>query len=392
VMVPLQARIQPDAAKALSEPLLRERMRVVSMFAPSDVEALQKLSRAAGDRLEDADVLLEAIRTGSLERLRGQTVIVIGHIEGGAFVARGAGGQKIYAIEIEALERLAAASDTKLISAGCYSSREGARAGFVDAVTDTDMADAVRKAFQAPTNADLLEAFGQKRPLILSEEALDGFAQSRSLYLAQNAQGSTSVRAGALTVRLLSVARRSAVREALATLVTFFPTGLLALALTWRSNRAGFLRVFPKLPSPRLAETRLHSLATRVARELLFIAVGPIFAIVTAITFFFGGWSYRESIVVWLWTFLRHPWQRGRQLLPLALAATVLIPTFAVVFLVLALPAVWLFTIAVEAVGGVWFWPTVAMLVGYAAVACWGGWKAHRAFTGWLESRPVEVR
>ena len=392
VLVPLQARIRSDAAQALSEPLLRERMRVVSMFAPSDVEALQKLSRAAGDVLEDAEVLLEAMRTGSLERLRGQTVIVVGHIEDSAFVARGAGGQKIHSIEIEALERLAAASDTKLISAGCYSSYAGARAGFGDAVTDADMADAVRKAFQAPTNADLLEAFGQKRPLILSEEALDRFAQSRSLYLAQNAQGSTSVRAGALTVRLLSVAKRSAVREALATLVTLFPTGLLSVALMWRSNRAGFLRVFPKLPSPRLGETRLHSLAARIARELLFIAVGPIFATITVFTFFFGGWSHRENIVTWLWTCLRHPLQAGRQLLELALAATAVIAAYGIGLCLLALPALWLVTLAEQEAGGVWFWPTVTVLIGYAAVAGWGGWKAHRAFSGWLDSRPVEVR
>jgi hypothetical protein len=385
VLVPLKSPISPEAAQALSEPLRREQIRVVPMFANDDVDALQKVMTAAGDRVEDVQVLIDGVRAGSLERLRGRIVIVVGHVEDGAFVARGAGGQKQHSVDIDTLERLAVASDTNVLSAGCASFCAGARAGFADAVSDSDMADAVRVAFQAQTNADLLEAFAGKRPLIVSQEALDQFADSRRLHLAEMAKGAGPVRKGALAVRLLSVAsRRSALWEALETLGRLWVTGLLAVALMFRSSRAGFLHVFPKLPSPRLPETRLGSLAARGGRELMFIALGPLFAVVTIFTFFFGGWPHRHSITAGLWTFLRHPIRQATHLALYGIALALLLGVYVLGLAVLVFPALLLVERAAESG---WAWYALAMMTGYISLAGWGGWRAHHILQSWLDSK-----
>ena len=52
---------------------------------------------------------------------------------------------------------------------------------------------------------------------------------------------------------------------------------------------------------------------------------------------------------------------------------------------VLVTPGIMLLTRAIEIAGAVWFWPIVAMTIAYGVMACWGGWKAHRALRRWLD-------
>ena len=112
VLVPLKTPITPEAAAALAVPLRRGNLTIVSAFGRDDVDAVQKLATAAGDRLEPIESLVESIRTESFERFRNQTVIVVGHVENGAFVTRDAAGRKVSSIDIAELEQLATRSDT----------------------------------------------------------------------------------------------------------------------------------------------------------------------------------------------------------------------------------------------------------------------------------------
>ena len=145
-------------------------------------------------------------------------------------VARGAGGQKSIDRD-QALERLAVAVGDEADQRWLLLLLVQVHAQ--DSSTPSpirSMADAIGKAFQATTNADLLEAFGQTRPPTLSEEALDRFSAPPKSRSRPDAQGSHLDRAGHATVRL-RVAERSAVREARATLkLAFVPTGRLAAA------------------------------------------------------------------------------------------------------------------------------------------------------------------
>ena len=313
VLVPLETPITPEAAEALAVPLRRGNLTIVSAFGRDDVDAVQKLATAAGDRLEPIESLVESIRTESFERFRNQTVIVVGHVENGAFVTRDAAGRKVSSIDIAELEQLATRSDTQLLSAGCYSSCVGARAGFVDAVTDTEMAQAVRLAFDAETNADLLEAFATARPLVISEEALQQFATSHTLYLDEMAAGSGAARTGAVTVRLSSkVAMPAALSEILEVIGSWYLIGLVALIFMFKTSWAALLDVFPRLPSPDLPETQTASLLAGGGRAVLLGVVGPVVSAITVFTFLFGGWPYRQRTMTWLWGWLRYPLRQAR--------------------------------------------------------------------------------
>ena len=389
VLVPLKAQISPEVALTLSEPLRRESISVVPIFASSDVDSLHRLAVAAGDSMEDAQVLLQGVRSGSLGRLRSRTVIVVGHIEDGAFVARGAGGQTVHSLAIDTLEQVATVSDAKVLSAGCFSSCAGAQAGFIDAVSDLDMAEAVKAAFDAETNADLLKAFAMKRPLIVSEEALDRFATSRSLHLAQMAEGAGPVRAGAVSLRLATkVLKPPALWGAVELLGGMYVWGLIAVALMFRSSRAGFLHVFPKLPSPHLPETRFGFVVARGARELLFMALAPLFAVMTVFTFLFGGWPYRQTIMVELWTFLRHPIRQTLMLVFIVVGTVMIVAAYVIGLGLLLVTAGMLIDRALESGGA----GPLVILAGYVPLAVWGGWKAHRAVQSWLDRRSGATR
>jgi hypothetical protein len=388
VLVPLESPISAEAAEALSAPLQKSRISVVSMFSPSDVDARRKLASAAGDRLEETDRVLEALRAGSLEPWRNRTIIAVGHVENGAFVARNARGEIVYSVRIAELERLAAAADAQLLSAGCHSACSGARTGFLDSVSDTDMADAVRNAFEATTNADLLEAFGRTRPLVVSDRALEQFAASRTLHLNEMAAGSRTARAGAVSVRLMSVmARRSALWDVLPVLGIWYVIGVFALMGMGRTSQEALLEVFPKLPSPQLPETRLPSLAAWSGRHVLYVTVGPVVAAITTISFLFGGWSYRQRIMVWLWGFFRYPLRQTGHLLYVLISGA-------------AIGAGYLLGVALLIEGGdlvaggvthvAGTWPAVAVVLVYSVVAIWGLVKAHRRFHRWMTSSSEE--
>jgi hypothetical protein len=388
VLVPLESPISTEAADALSAPVRKSQIGVVSMFSSSDVDALRKLASAAGDRLEDTDRFLEALRAGSLEHWRNRTIIAVGHIEDGAFVARNASGQRVYSVRIEELERLAAAADAQLLSAGCHSACSGARAGFLDSVSDTDMADAVRNAFEATTNADLLEAFARTRPLVVSRSALEQFAASRTLHLNEMARGSRTVSAGAVSVRLLSlVARRSGLLDALIVLGTWYLIGAFALMGMGRTSQEALLEVFPKLPSPQLPETQLPSLAAWSGRHVLFLSVGPVVGAITTISFFFGGWPHRQRIMVWLWGFFRYPLRQTGHLLFVLIAGAAIGGGY-LLCLWLLLEGGGLVADRVTHVAGTW--PAVAVVLIYSVVAIWGFVKAHRRFHRWMTSSAEE--
>ena len=109
-------------------------------------------------------------------------------------------------------------------------------------------------------------------------------------------KGAYAVGSGALGLRLLSPLKNpSALQKALQELSRLYIMGLLYGALMFRSSRAGFLRVFPKLPSPQLREVRFRLLAAAMGRELLFLTLGPIFAFLTVLTFFFGGGAIEKT-------------------------------------------------------------------------------------------------
>lgn len=386
VLVPLDTRIGPEFAQLLGEPLHREKLRVVSMFASSDVDSIQKLAQAAGDAMEDTQRLLKDVRGGTLEAFRGKTLILVGHIEDGAFVLNEASGAAIR-IDIETLEQVAKAWDVQLISAGCHSFCAGAKAGFTDFVTDTEMADAVRRSFDAHTMLDLFQAFGQQRPLIVTQEAIDRFVTSRSLHVDELSNGAGAVRVGGLSVQTYSPLMK-AEDGTTSVLGGLYMLGVTAFAVMFRSSRSAFLRAFPKLPSPQLAESRQRYILGCLGRELLFVVLGPAFAAFCVFTFFFGGWNHRETITWRLWRFVRHPISETGKLLLASLIVIALLVVYGLVITVIGASIFYLFAFASAQSGSAWYLPAMMLFIVYTALTCWAGWKAHKSLSRRLESTP----
>lgn len=377
ILVPLDARIGIEFARMLDDPVRREKLRVASMFASSDVDSIHKLSLAAGSALEDTQRLMQGARSGRLEMLRGTTVILVGHIEGGAFTLKNAGGS-IERFDIQALEQLARKWDFQLISAGCESFCAGARAGFADRVTSTQMADAVRRSFEAHTLADLLQAFAHDRPLVITQEAMDRFASSESLHASELAKGTRIVNTGALGVRVYSLASKPR-NEVLAGIGGWYMIGVIAFAAMFKSHRAAFLRVFPKLPSGALAETRNRHLLQGTGRELLFVLLGPVFAAVCVLTFLIGGWGHRETVAWRLWRVVRHPVSGSADLVRIVSAWLTLVLAYCAALALIALPPFYLIRFGLGESGGGWATPSLVLAGIYVLFACWAAWHAHKA-------------
>lgn len=306
--VPLDAEISKEVLEALRGPAKLENIHVAAIFSRSDVDALRAVATAAGDRLLSGSALEEAIRSGSLEKFRGKTLITIGHIEDGAFVARHADGTVAYSLSIERLEKMADDAGVTIVGAGCSSFCQGSRIGFAEQVTDVNVAAGLKEALGASTLGEMLGAFGHETPLIISEESLRTFAEKRKLELLSEKAHSGKIAGGATAMRIVAPGARAGVFPALLnTLGSLYLIGAILMLFMYRTSRAAFLGAFPRLPSPLLPDQRMKYVVFGGLRELLFIALAPIFLAAIAFTFLLGGWSRRKGLLSFCWTLIRLP-------------------------------------------------------------------------------------
>lgn len=382
LIMPVEARITEAVVDTLAMPVRREQMRVASMFAPTDVDSISKLATAAGDRLLSSQALAPEHIERTLEKMRGGVLLVTGHVEQRAFVARGARGEAIASLDISDLEKLAAKADVRVVSAGCLSSCAGARAGFADKVTDVEMAEAVRAAFDADTTKGMLAAFGKHHPLVVNQQVLDDFAESRRLHLDQLRIGTSAVLPSAVAVRFFVPLRpSSALLTMLETVGVWYGVGFVSMLLLYRTSRAAFLRTFPKLPSPSLPGKRLPYVAARIGRLVLYILLSPFFSLITAFfvgIFFWNGWGKREAFQAGLWRCVRRPLAGVGALVFYGVGLTVLIGG-----------GIELIGLALVRIDSPLFWPLIVASLAYWVVAVWGGRKASRAFLKWFNGQDL---
>lgn len=304
IITPLDSQLTEDVLAALNHTARREDIAVVAVFADSDVGSMRRLAAAAGDRLLDPHT--DLLRSEALRELRGKTVVVVGHVEGGSFVARRANGSISHTVAIDELERVAQESSVTLISAGCSSFLCGSKAGFAGPVTDIAMADGVRKALASDDVGAMLGAFGHGRPLVVSNETLAKFADTRRLDLLQDARFARSVNGGGMSVRMFKPGHRSLVDEPL---FAFWFLGAIASVCMFKTNRAAFLRAFPVLPTPAIPALQMRFAAAWLGRESVFLALSPVFMSAVALSWFFGGWKYRRDFISFLWTAITQPYK-----------------------------------------------------------------------------------
>lgn len=388
LLTPIESHLSADLAQALAESMKGERVRVAAMFSPSEVDSLRLMASAAGDRLLGAEALAERALAPTLERMRGSVLVVVGHVEDQAFVLRDAAGATIRTLRFSELEGLAAASDVRIISAGCASHCGGATAGFARQVTDAQMAEAIKAAFDMDTTGAMLGAFGKHEALIANQAALDGFASSRQLQLAQLHSGSTAAISASLAVRLFAAAHRPGlVLSIWQALGPAYLLGAAASVVMFRTSRAAFLRSFPQLPSPELPQDHVRYVAALVGRTLLYIALSPFFALAASAFIVLGGWAGREGLQAWLWRCIRDPATGLTEGLAFAARMGSWILLYAGAFVLLSVPGVFMTAWMVDQKEAALFWPLLVASIFYWIFAIVAGVKAHKAMSVWLDRR-----
>ena len=310
ILTPTESHITEEVLEMLDASASSEKISVVSMFAQSDVDSVRKLASAAGDRLLADATRDQIFRSRNFDELKGKTVFIVGHIEDGKFVARSANGSISHAIEIEALEKMAADANVSMIGAGCSSFCFGSKAGFAKPITDTAAVDGVREALKAETFGEMLGAFGKDKPLIVSQETLEGFAESRRIELAHDVRWVKGVSNAAIGMKIVGHVKKPLIDKSTREgLLAWFAIGAIAFLCMFNTNREAFIRSYPVLPAPTTPSSQIWFGLCWLLREAIFLAFSPVFMAVLVISWFFGGWQYRRQLLGFFWSFIARPFE-----------------------------------------------------------------------------------
>jgi hypothetical protein len=304
LVVALEEQLTEDVVQLLTSPVKTERIRVASLFDPTDADTVKRLADVAGDRLVDARAFRDPTGKIVLRDLEGGIVVAVGHVEHGSFVARRAAGGVSYRVSIAQLEAAADKAGATLLSAGCSCFPAGARAGFLGNVTDIHVAASIPTVLTAKTYADLLAAFGRpEAPFAITNSALAKLAEQQILEMARLARHGGKANTAAVSLRLMKPGQSSS--ELFAVARGWFIIGLVALALMFRMNRAAYLRLFPLPPAPQFSP--VVSLIITSVRHTLFFIVAPFIGALVVFSFLFGFWSAREQAHEYFWSAFFRP-------------------------------------------------------------------------------------
>lgn len=386
LLVDLESALPAELAKAFAAPAKLEDIVVAPLLARADLDSFVRLAGAAGDRLAGAESLKRAVEAKSFAPFQGKTLVVVGHVENGQFVARGADGGIAYSVRIAEIERLAAEAEVSIIAAGCSSYWAGSKIGYVEAVTDQDVAASIARMFEAKTQGDMLAAFGAKTPLVVSPASLEQFTESRVLELeALDAYGRPIRDAGRVTRVVSSFRTEKAASDLAQAGMGWYIAGIVGFAAMFSRNRGAFLRAFPKLPTPELPAQRARYYPLLIASWLAFLLLSPAFTALVLLLSFLGGWSHRQQVLDFCWSFVRRPIAGAGTLLLVAVGTAVLLAVYGVLLLVLLFPGAALIGSALGGQLTSIVWLDALLCIAYVGFALWAGRWAHRRLLRFLD-------
>jgi len=231
-------------------------------------------------------------------------VLLVGHVEDGAFVTRASDGTISLKTPISALEKAAREADVTLLSAGCRTEAAGASAGFVQEITDAGFSRSLSAALKAETFQGFLGALGKEAPLVVSNRGLSSLAHETRIRADAVERFALPVNAGFRSVRMYQ-AVRGAVEIYETQILAFLGLLVVAFVLTFKRNRAAFMNSYPLLAASAIQPT-VYVIEWCI-REFLFLLVGPFVSITLACSLPFGGWQHRDRLNVFLWSALKRP-------------------------------------------------------------------------------------
>jgi hypothetical protein len=136
---------------AFSQPLYRHDMRVVSLFDSSDVDVIREIGKSVGELHTPLDRLSDGGLTRSISHGKRKGYLLVGHVEGEAFVVRNASGTVTAQYTFSELDKAARASDSTVVFLGCESAAVNGVTGFVDTVNALKVAEGLANAINAAT-------------------------------------------------------------------------------------------------------------------------------------------------------------------------------------------------------------------------------------------------
>ncbi|WP_143138080.1 hypothetical protein [Burkholderia ubonensis] len=306
VLANIETPFSTELANTLAAPAPLENVRVASVYSSSDVDSFASLARVAGDRLINADDFGAAIRSRSLAKYRGKMIIVVGHVEDGSFVARLADGSVSHSIPFQQLESLAKADNITVISFGCTSYCQGAKAGFAGPVTDRAAAESISAVFESRTTGEMLSAFAKEGPFVISDSSISSFLLNRRLQL-EDVEGYDKAASSAGHIIRIYIAGKDESENLIAKMIAcFYLIGTVSLLMKFSSNRSSFIRVHPRLPTTHLPNHVTGYILQFSIRELIFILVAPVISGVAVFAVVFGSRKHQE-ILDFCWTLFRNP-------------------------------------------------------------------------------------
>jgi septum formation inhibitor MinC len=377
LLTPIESKVTPDLLEVLKEPAKRENILVASVLPDSELDAISLLAKAAGDRLLGNDALSKAIDSGSLKTFKGKTVVLVGHVEDGAFVAKHANGS-VQRIDIARLEAMAEESGVTLIGGGCSSFCNGSKTGFLNEITDAELSNNLKQALDASTLGEMLGAFGKNNPLVVSKASLEEFSTQRTLELAERKHLNGSVQAGTFSLRVFHPARSAVLASLLDTTRGVYLIGFLCMAFMFKTNRNAFKRSYPLLPSPTLPTQQLAYALRLLLREAVFLIFSPLFLALVVAAIFLGGWQSRKGLLEFLWSFFAAPLKALGTLITYILGAALMMLVLGLLMAVifgLGIPL----TVMIFGTQGWIFWTLLPLCLIYWGIAGTLAYKLYRA-------------
>ena len=200
--VGLNESLSDEVVQLLKSPFRSGQLRLVSTFdVVDDADSIKRITNVVGDRFSDATQIIQSDGSVSLRAFSGKTIIMMGHIEDGAFVVKGLRGS-LRSVPIPLLEQAARDADVTLLSAGCGSEVAGASNGFIDYITDAGFASSLKSALDAQTYAEFFGHLGNTAPFVVSDKGLKTLAGENRIQIEAVKRYAKPVNLGIRSIRI----------------------------------------------------------------------------------------------------------------------------------------------------------------------------------------------
>jgi hypothetical protein len=355
VLISANDEVHSSLRWALSQILLRHQTKIVSLFDDLDVDVLSAFNRKMGELHVPLQSLIRRDVVGWIQKQKRQTIIVVGHVEGDAFVVRNPAGQVVAKIDFVSLDAAARQTDSTVIYLGCETANRAGVTGFLTPVNALRVADALGAAIQQETLSGFFETIAKDTGTLMVRQSIAD--HTRLVLDAQRAlitqERQSQAQAVFLTIRLSTLTRARApglaewiVPGILSRIQYVYLLGLFFLFFQMRSRWQTWKEIWWDSPNPQAK--RMYYIMSSASRLGLFLVMMPFTVLLRTflpvLGAFIGGymlWKTGPSALVFFWFFLE--WYPGypegipepfverpplleRILSPLLLAAVVLFP------------------------------------------------------------------